>query len=113
MSIYPLTKEILSSCHSVSPDSSNGHGRITKRTLKNRSHAYRDVAKGNIKNQLNQPQQFFCIAVEKTVVSDASEALWQDVLDQEKQKIFPFEGAVSRFSGFAFDVPEGNPTVFI
>jgi len=46
----------------------------------------------DMQNYLNQLQQFFGIAVEKTIVPDPAKPLWQNMLQNEPEKVFAFDG---------------------
>jgi hypothetical protein len=69
--------------------------------------------KKNPKNQLHNGQKFLCVAMEKPIVPDQAKSSGQDMLQDEKQKIFSFEGAVSRFSGFTLDVLKCDLAILI
>jgi len=69
---------------------------LTAGALKNRSGPLFDNRKKNPQNQLHYDQQFLCIAMKKPIVSDPPKSLGQNMLQDEKQKIFTLEGSISR-----------------
>ncbi len=91
----------------------NIHRRLTAGAFKNRSGPLFDNGKKNPQNQLHNEQQSFCIAVKKPIVSDPPKPLGQDMLQDEKQKIFPLEGAISRLAGFVFNILKGDLAILI
>ena len=46
--------------------------------------------------------------MEKPIVPDPAKSPGQDMLQDEKQKIFSLEGAISSLTGFAFNVLKGD-----
>ncbi len=66
-----------------------------------------------MQNQLHQTQQFFCIAMEKAKVAHPPESFGENVLQNELQKIFAFEGAITNTAGPAFSILESDPTVLV
>jgi hypothetical protein len=91
----------------------NIHWGLTAGALKNRSGPLFDNGKKNPQNQLHNEQQFLCVAMKKPIVSDPPKPLGQDMLQDEKQKVFSFEGAISSFTGFAFDVLKSNLAILV
>jgi hypothetical protein len=80
---------------------------------KSRSWPLFDNFKKNPQNQLHNRQQFLCVAMEKPIVPDPAKSPWQDMLQDEKQKIFSLEGVVSSSAGFAFNISKGDLAVLI
>jgi len=72
-----------------------------------------DNCKKNPKNQLHNRQQSLCVAMEKPIVPDPAKALGKDMLQDEKQKVFSLEGAISSLSGLAFSVSKGDLSILI
>ncbi len=57
-----------------------------------------------MQNQLYQKQLFFCITMNKPIVSDPSQPFGQNMLHDQVQKIHPFESAISYIAGLAFNI---------
>jgi len=51
--------------------------------------------------------------MEKPIVPDPAKSLGQDMLQDEKQKIFSIEGATSSPTGFTFNISKGDLAVLI
>jgi hypothetical protein len=51
--------------------------------------------------------------MEKPIVPDPPKSPWQDMLQDEKQKIFSLKGAISRVTGFAFNISKGDLAILI
>ena len=66
-----------------------------------------------MQNQLHQLQQFFCVTVKKTVVAHPSEALGQDMPQQELQEVLSGQGAIADLVGLAFRVLKSDLAVLI
>ena len=62
---------------------------------------------------MHNRQQFLCVAMEKPIVPDPAKSLGQDMLQDEKQKIFSIEGATSSPTGFTFNISKGDLAVLI
>ena len=89
------------------------HRRLTVRAPKDRAKPWCDSLNHDLQHKLYECQQLFCIAVQEAVVSDTTKAFGQDVLQNEPQEIFAFQGAVAGFAGAAFGVLESDGAVFI
>jgi hypothetical protein len=81
---------------------------LTAGAFKNGSWPLFDNCKKNPKNQLYNSQLSLCVAVEKPIVPDPAKTLGKDMLQDEKQKVFSLEGAVSSPAGFAFNISKGD-----
>jgi hypothetical protein len=86
---------------------------LTAGALKNRSWPLFDNFKKNPQNQLHNRQQFLGVAMEKPIVPDPPKSPGQDMLQDEKQKIFSLKGAISSFTGFAFNISKGDLAILI
>ena len=51
--------------------------------------------------------------MKEPVITDSAKPFWEDMPDDEAQKILSFEGAITRLAGAAFDIPEGYLTILI
>jgi hypothetical protein len=86
---------------------------LTAGAFKNGSWPLFDNSKKYPKNQLHKRQQFLCVAMEKPIVPDPAKSPGQDMLQDEKQKIFSLEGAISSLTGFAFNISKGDLAILI
>ena len=74
---------VLSRCPGRSGKSLDFHGRLTNRAFKGGSGSWYTGLHQHVQNQLNQKQQLFGVAVQKTVVSDPAKAFWQNMLQDK------------------------------
>ncbi len=51
--------------------------------------------------------------MEKPIVPDPPKSLGQDMLQDEKQRIFSFKGAVLSFTGFTLNISKGDLAILI
>jgi hypothetical protein len=94
-------------------DSQYFHGCLTLGTLKDRPGSCFTALNQNLKNQLNQGQQLFSLAMQKAIVSGATKAFGQNMLQDQPQEVFALGGAAAGFSGKAFDIFEGDIAIMI
>ena len=81
--------------------------------LKNRPGSYISGLKHYMQNHLNQLQNFFSIAVQKAIVSDPTKPFWQNMLQNEPEKVFAFGHTVAGFAAAAFNVFKGDASVLV
>ena len=62
---------------------------------------------------MDQQQQLFGVAMQKAIISDATKAFWQNVLQNQPQKVFAFERAIVGFAGTAMHIFKSDLAVLI
>lgn len=67
----------------------------------------------DVQDQLDQKQQLFCVAMQKTEISGSSKSFGKNMLQDKMQKGLPVQGTIADLSGFAFCVPESYPAILI
>jgi hypothetical protein len=66
-----------------------------------------------MQNHLDQRQQLFGVAMQKAIISDATKAFWQNMLQNQPQKVFAFERAIFCIAGFAFNILKSYLAILI
>lgn len=51
--------------------------------------------------------------MKEPVVSNSPEPFGQDMLQDQVQKVLPFEGSMAGFSGTAFNILESHPAILV
>ena len=66
-----------------------------------------------MENELNKREELFCISMEKAIISYTPEPAWQNMLQDQPQKIRSRQGSELCLSAIAVHIFERNESIFI
>ena len=66
-----------------------------------------------MQNHLDQRQQLFGVAMQKTIISDPAKTFWQNMLQNEPQEVLAFDRAIAGFAATAMHIFKSNLAILI
>ena len=104
---------MLTGCPSRPAKSYDFHGSLTLGTLKDRPGSWYTYFDQDMQNHLDQRQQLFGVAMQKTIISDPAKTFWQNMLQNEPQEDLAFDRAIEGFAGTAFHIHKSDIAILI